>query len=362
MTIWEIAEDGPKKIKETQFKKEKLLEEKLEDWITKDPTILGENLLIVGRQVLIQDNRDRLDILALDVQGNSVIIEIKRDTLKDPVDIQALRYASYVSKWRFENFENLAKNYYGKTDDNEFNFNSMFESFCSDAGSEEIPNVNEDQRIIIVGAAVAEKLGSVALWLNDHSVDIKLIEIKAFRKNDKILIQPNVLVPLQVSKFTEVGKNRPEKSPWLVNGREWHLEKRCSPRTKEVIIKFDEILKGKLIVEGPFWNQKYYISYRVNNHNWLIIHTKPKFLVFDFSVKANSFTSDKISEKLGIAKFELEESLTEKLNLPSSVLVRNINENLDRIRLRLKDDYNIEALSFLQFLEETYTAYPKTEI
>jgi hypothetical protein len=44
--------------------KEKLLEENLEDWVISDPSILGEPLLIIGRQVLIPDIKDRLDILA----------------------------------------------------------------------------------------------------------------------------------------------------------------------------------------------------------------------------------------------------------------------------------------------------------
>lgn len=361
MSLWEITDNGPKRIPETRLKQEKLLEEKLEDWIANDPSILGENLLIVGRQVLIQDTKDRLDLLAIDPLGNSVVIELKRGHLKDPVDIQALRYASYISKWSFENFENIAKNYYKKVNDSEFNFNSLFEAFCDEAGSDEVSGFNEDQRIIIVGSSVREKLGSVALWLREHSIDIKLIEMKAFRKDDKIIIEPNILVPIQVSKFSEVGKNRPEKAPWLVNGRDWHLEKRCSPKTKEVLLKFDEIVKDKLIVDGPIWNQKGYISYRLNNYNWLIIHTRPKFLIFDFSVKSNSFNSDEISKKLGITKFDLDEPLAEKLNLPSSVIIKQRNENVDRVRLRLKDDFSIESPAFVSFLEQAYKACAKTE-
>ena len=127
MPIWKITERGPTKIPETKFKQEKLLEEKLEDWIVADPTILGEPLLVIGRQVLIPDTRDRLDILAVDPLGNAVIVELKRGHLKDPVDVQALRYASYISKWRFEDFENQARNFFGKVGDPDFNFNSLYD-------------------------------------------------------------------------------------------------------------------------------------------------------------------------------------------------------------------------------------------
>ena len=111
MGLWKITDKGPSKVAETKLKQEKLLEEHMEDWISSDSSILGEPLLIVGRQVLIPDTKDRLDLLALDPQGNAVIIELKRGKLKDPVDMQALRYASYISKWRFEDFESLARNF-----------------------------------------------------------------------------------------------------------------------------------------------------------------------------------------------------------------------------------------------------------
>ena len=98
MPIWKITPQGPVKVAETTLAREKLLEEHIEDWIAETPNILEEPLLIIGRQVLIPDVKDKLDLLAIDPQGKAVIIELKRGKLKDPVDMQALRYASYVSK------------------------------------------------------------------------------------------------------------------------------------------------------------------------------------------------------------------------------------------------------------------------
>ena len=58
--------------------------------------------MVFGRQVIIPDTKDRLDLLAVDPRGSITVIELKRGQLKDPVDVQSLRYASYVSKWRFQ--------------------------------------------------------------------------------------------------------------------------------------------------------------------------------------------------------------------------------------------------------------------
>lgn len=359
MPIWKITDKGPTKLPETRFKQEKLLEENLEDWIVADPTLLGDSLLVIGRQVLIPDTKDRLDILAVDPQGNSVIVELKRGQLKDPVDVQALRYASYISKWRFEDFENQARNFLGRVGDPDFNFNALYEEFCEEAGVDEIPNLNQDQRLIVVGSAVRDKLGSVALWLRDHSVDITVIELQAFKEGDTILVQPTVIVPVPVSKFADTGRIRSEGAPWVTDGRAWHLEKRCSPRTRDMLLTLDMILQDRLEIDGLRWNQKHYVAYRVGNYNWLTITTTPSTLRLDFLVKAGAFKADEIAEKLGIVEFDKEESLSEKLGLPSSVFVKNRNENTDRVQLRVKEDFNLESQPFSAFLEDAYNAFPK---
>ena len=243
--------------------------------------------------------------------------------------------------------------------DPEFNFNSLYESFCEESGADEVPDLNVDQRIIILGSAVRDKLGSVALWLRDHSINIKLIELRAYKEDNEILIEPSVIVPIEVSKFTEVGRSRPERTPWITDGKSWHLEKRCSIETKELFILLDKILNEHLALDGPTWNQKYYVAYRVNNYNWLCVQTRPKFLLLDFYVKAKSFTSDDIAGKLKIAKFDKEEPLSEKLGLPSSVLVKERNENTDRIGIRVKSDFNLESPAFITFLDEAHKACPK---
>ena len=126
MGLWKVTDAGPTRVGETRMKDERLLEEHLEDWIVSDPSLLGEPLLVIGRQIIVQDTRERLDVLCLDPNGNAVVVELKRGELRDPVDMQALRYASYVSKWRFSDFETHARNHHGSGDDPEFNFNGMF--------------------------------------------------------------------------------------------------------------------------------------------------------------------------------------------------------------------------------------------
>lgn len=356
MGLWKVGKTGPEKVDETHFVAEEILEENIEDWICKDPSILGEPLLLIGRQVLIPDIHDRLDLLALDTQGAAVIIELKRGTLKDPVDTQALRYASYISKWQFEDFENEARKYLGKTGDEEYNFNAIFEEFCQESGADDTPDINIEQRIIILGSAIREKLGSVALWLRDHNVDIKVIEMRAYKDGETLYFEPSVIVPLPVSKFRETGRG-PKGKPWMEDGKSWHLDKRCSPKTNSLLLSLDKIIQENLEVDGPRWNQKHYIAYRVNNYNWLIVHTMVGMLILDILVRANSFSSSNIASKLDIVEFDRGESYSEKYKLPSSVNIENASEKTDRVRFRVKDDFDLESDNFMEFLLEAYDAW-----
>ncbi|HOD71872.1 MAG TPA: hypothetical protein PKO27_12640 [Deltaproteobacteria bacterium] len=359
MALWKITDKGPAKVKETKFKQEKLLEEHLEDWIASDPSMLGEPLLLFGRQVIIPDTKDRLDLLAVDSNGSITVIELKRGQLKDPVDIQSLRYASYVSKWHFQDFENVARNYFGKIGDAEFNFNDMFESFCAESGVDAIPDINTEQRIIIVGSSVREKLGSVALWLREHSIDIKLIEVQAYKEGDNLFIEPTTIVPMPVSRFISVGKRGTESQPWSTDGKSWHLEKRCSPKTKEMLLLLDQIVQDEFEIEGPKWSQQNYVAYPINNYNWLCVHTKPRFLVIDLLVKTGVFKTEDLAKRLGVEKFDTDETLAEKLGMPSTVFVKNRNQKSDRVRLRAKEDFDVKSKSFIDFLKDAFKAFPK---
>jgi hypothetical protein len=59
-----------------------------------------------------------------------------------------------------------------------------------------------------------------------------------------------------------------------------------------------------------------------------------------------------LAGRLGVVYYDSNESLSEKLNLPSSVNIRRRNERSDRIRVRVKEDFVLLGESFLGFLED----------
>lgn len=54
----------------------------------------------------------------------------------------------------------------------------------------------------------------------------------------------------------------------------------------------------------------------------------------------------------------MDDSLGEKLGMPSSILVRNRNPSSDRVRFRMKKDFELKSAAFLDFLKDAFKAFP----
>jgi Holliday junction resolvase-like predicted endonuclease len=110
--LWQIKDNGPVKINESDVG----LEKNLEDWIERDPALLQSGLTIVGRQVYVEGGP--LDLLALDPQGQWVVIELKADTLRRDTVAQVLDYASCIATLPYETLAEIIDGYLAKKNTN----------------------------------------------------------------------------------------------------------------------------------------------------------------------------------------------------------------------------------------------------
>src|SRR5688500_13684854 len=72
------------------------LEKNLENWIEADTSLIQDGLLIVGRQLRVQNGI--IDLLAIDTYSRWHIIEVKREKLDDKTIGQALRYTAWLER------------------------------------------------------------------------------------------------------------------------------------------------------------------------------------------------------------------------------------------------------------------------
>jgi len=361
MAVLRFAQRGKSLSPDKRITEENILEKNIDDQIASDPDLLGEPLLLIGRKLIIQDPENRLDFLALDKRGNAVLIELKKSLGDDALDITSLKDASYISLWKLEEFEKQAKRFLGKMADQNFSLSALFQSFCTENGVRNIPQINKEQRLMIIGSLINDKLTRYAKWLKDHHIDITVVELQAFRDEDNIIIKPEFIIRSQKEDAAEkeagLEQTQPVEGATDTQWKTWHLEKRCSPKTKEMCLKLDKILNQHFELDGPHWEQKSYISYKIHGTEWLCIATTPSILRLDFLVKPGSLNVEDIAKTLKISKFEGEESIEGDLESISSVFIKNRDENFDQVQIRIKEGFNVESDPFILFLEEANRAF-----
>lgn len=139
----------------------------LEAWIASHPSIVAEDLLVIGRQV--QTKSGPLDLLAIDRRGSLVVLELKRDKLPREALAQAIDYASDVASWTVDKLSEVCIKYTGKSLED-----SIAEAF-PDLNLESL-NINEVQRLILVGFALEASLERMINWLSSaYNVDINAV-------------------------------------------------------------------------------------------------------------------------------------------------------------------------------------------
>lgn len=165
----------------------------IQEWIEKSPSILGEELLVVGKEVTLASGK-RLDLLCLDKEGALVIVELKRDDSGSSVEWQAIKYASYFSNYLPEQ---VAEQYasYAKSDIS--SATSALESFLD----VDFDAVNSRQRIILVSREFNSEVISAVLWLLDFQIDIQCTKLSPYMDSDgDLFIKPEIIIPLPEAK------------------------------------------------------------------------------------------------------------------------------------------------------------------
>jgi len=192
----------------------------IQEWIAKSPEILGEDLLVIYKELELP-SRIRIDLLAVDRKGNLVIIELKRDESGSSVEWQAIKYASYCSNFLPEYIFSVYAQYL-QSDIDEAQL--KIEEFLD----EELSSLNQNQRIILVAKEFHSDVASAVLWLRDFEIDIKCVRLRPYVDADNdLFITPDIIIPLPEAKdYVERKeiKRREEKQPTTIRSS-FSLEK-----------------------------------------------------------------------------------------------------------------------------------------
>ncbi len=168
----------------------------LQEWIISNPDALGEKLLIIQKEFSdFSETNERLDILALDKNGNLVVIENKLDDSGRDVTWQALKYASYCSTLTKDEIRNIFQKYLDQYSKGKNAVDLLAEFFEDSEYSEIVLNQRITQRIILVAANFRKEVTSTVLWLMNFKIQLQCIKAIPFELSGQYFLNLEQIIP-----------------------------------------------------------------------------------------------------------------------------------------------------------------------
>lgn len=185
--------------------------EHLQEWIANQPDSLGEELLIIQKEFDgFDETRERLDLLALDKNGNLVIIENKLDDTGRDVMWQALKYASYCSTLNKSQIIEIYQSYLNRYcfgGDAKMKLCEFLEVSDLD---EVVLNPRTDQRLVLIAANFRKEVTSSVLWLLSHNIQVQCFKVTPFSLNEVLFLNVEQIIPTPEAKELMIGMNAKE--------------------------------------------------------------------------------------------------------------------------------------------------------
>ena len=196
-------------------------EQMLEEWIAKDPRLIGLDILVLARQV-ITESGGRIDILGIDREGDLAIVELKRDRTPRDIVAQVLDYASWVRGLTTKQVHQIAaENLHGP----------LGELFKQAFGMDLPDRLNESHSMVIVASDFDASSERIVTYLNEeHGVSINAAFFNVFEHDGKILLSTNWLMEqAEVAQRSESRTKAPWGGLWYANvgDRPWEALRSC---------------------------------------------------------------------------------------------------------------------------------------
>ena len=192
MEIYRWEGKGFRQLDPMRFEEER----DLEDLLEQDPNLLlgDERICIISRQVPIGKSQ-KVDLLALDRQGNCIVIELKRGKASRAAISQILEYAAAVAKFSFADIERFAGRWFhgqGREFTSLLALHSTF--FGYELGAMRMSAFNRQQRMVLVSEGVDVRVLDIAEYLRRMGIDLTYISYFSYQAPDELLIATKTIL------------------------------------------------------------------------------------------------------------------------------------------------------------------------
>lgn len=303
--------------------------EHLQEWLEHNPDAFGEELLLIQKEFDgFDDTKERLDLLAIDKQGNLVIIENKLDDSGRNATWQVLKYASYCSSLSKQQIKDIYQDYLNKNNRNK-NSEEIISEFLNAEDFGEI-QLNQNQRIILVSGNYRKEVTSTVMWLlTKYNLKIQCFKATPYSFNDQIFLDIRQIIPVK------------EAEEYTIKMAEKAQEEQSTQ---------DE-LKGRYQVRLEFWKQHLQKFNRKSNlfsnispskDNWLSAGTGVSGVGFNFTV-SRTYARTEVYMSRSVAeenKFIFDKLLAQKETIENETGALEWERLDDKKACRIKQELN----------------------
>jgi hypothetical protein len=206
--IWRIGEKL-ERVAMTPFDAEK----RLEDQIAKDLSILGPQLMLVGRQVTTAFGK-YIDLLAIDPSGKIIVIELKRDRTPREVVAQILDYASWVQGLSYEDIAAIfAEHHTGR---------KFEEGFAETFNVSPPETINQAHELVVISSELDHSTERIINYLTEnYGVPINAVFFRFFRDGEREYLARTWLIDPEEVEAKTAKKTARGSEPW--NGQDFYV-------------------------------------------------------------------------------------------------------------------------------------------
>ncbi|MFI6211030.1 endonuclease NucS domain-containing protein [Nocardia brasiliensis] len=210
--LWRV-DDAPRRVVPAKMP----LEQRLEDIIENDPTMLGSDVMIIGRQVVTAYG-SRIDLLAVDINGGLHILELKRDRTPRDVVAQVLDYGSWVQSLNDDEVRAIYRTYRGNADTRGFD-----EAFATHFGTDSAPDaLNIAHSLTVVAAEMDDATERLVGYLaTGYNVPINVMFFDYYEDDGRCYLARTWLLDRNTAATGSTATSPRRQSQW--NGQDWYV-------------------------------------------------------------------------------------------------------------------------------------------
>ena len=161
------------------------LEERIHKWIENDIKIILPDAILLGSKVKT-DHSKEIDLLAIDSNGDLIVIELKRGATPRDVIAQTLDYAAWVSTLKADDINTILQ----KQGRSETIYELLNENY---EDGEEI-EINENQKLLIVASNIDAITERVVDYLSSKGLNINAVTFDYYKDDGTEFIARNFLI------------------------------------------------------------------------------------------------------------------------------------------------------------------------